>query len=65
MSTSKRKSIRTGIAWSDVDRIVVKGHDLRRDILGKMSLGDMAFLKFTDRLPTPRESVCRGKSCAA
>lgn len=53
----KRKSIRTDIAWSAVDRITVKGHDLCTDILGKLSLGDMAFLEITDRLPTPRESV--------
>jgi citrate synthase len=53
----KRKAIRTDIAWSAVDRITVKGHDLCTDILGKLSLGDMAFLEMTDRLPTPRESV--------
>lgn len=54
---AKRKSIRTDIAWSAVDRITVKGYDLCTDILGKLSLGDMAFLEITDRLPTPRESV--------
>ena len=53
----KRKNIRTDIAWSAVDRITVKGHDLCNDILGKLSLGDMAFLEITNRLPTPRESV--------
>ena len=53
----KRKTIRTDIAWSAVDRITVKGHDLCTDILGKLSLGDMAFLEITNRLPTPRESV--------
>jgi citrate synthase len=57
MSTSRRRSLRTDIAWSEVDRITVKGHDLCRDILGKLSLGDVAFLELTDRLPTPRESV--------
>jgi citrate synthase len=57
MSTSRRKNIRTDIAWSDVDRITVKGYDLCRDILGKLSLGDMAFLELTDRLPTSREST--------
>jgi citrate synthase len=57
MSKSQRKPIRTDIAWSEIDRITVRGHDLCRDILGKLSLGDMAFLEITDRLPTPRESV--------
>ncbi len=54
---SKRKPIRTDIAWSTTDRIMVKGFDLCKDILGGMSLGDMAFLELTDRLPTPKESV--------
>jgi citrate synthase len=54
---AKRKSIRTNIAWSATDRITVKGHDLCGEILGRLSLGDMAFLEITDRLPTPRESV--------
>lgn len=54
---AKRKSIRTNIAWSATDRITVKGHDLCSEILGRLSLGDMAFLEITDRLPTPRESV--------
>ncbi|MBI3938209.1 MAG: citryl-CoA lyase [Betaproteobacteria bacterium] len=53
----KRKKIRTDIAWSAVDKITVKGLDLCKEILGKLSLGDMAFLELTDRLPTPRESV--------
>jgi len=57
MSKSQRTTLRSDIAWSAVDRITVKGHDLCRDILGKLSLGDMAFLELTDRLPTPRESV--------
>jgi citrate synthase len=54
---AKRKSIRTNIAWSATDRITVKGHDLCGEILGRLSLGDMAFLEITDRLPTPSESV--------
>jgi citrate synthase len=54
---SKRKAIRTDIAWSTTDRITVKGFDLCKDILGTLSLGDIAFLELTDRLPTTRESV--------
>ena len=52
-----RKPIRTRIAWSEVDRITVKGFDICSDILGKLSLGDVAYLMLTDRLPTARESV--------
>jgi citrate synthase len=51
------KPIRTDIAWSTTDRITVKGFDLCKDILGTLSLGDIAFLELTDRLPTTRESV--------
>lgn len=54
---AKRKTIQTNIAWSTTDTITVKGLDVCKDILGKVSLGDMAFLEMTDRLPTPRESV--------
>ncbi len=54
---AKRKAIRTDIGWSTVDRITVKGFDLCKDIIGKLSLGDMAFLELTDRVPTPRESA--------
>jgi citrate synthase len=54
---SKRKPIRTDIAWSTPSSITVKGFDLCKDILGTVSLGDIAFLELTDRLPTKRESV--------
>ena len=54
---TKRKSIRTDISWSTTDKITVKGLDLCQDILGKVSLGDMAFLELTDRLPTQQESI--------
>ena len=54
---AKRKSIRTDIGWSNATSITVKGFDLCKDILGKLSLGDMAFLELTDRLPNPQESA--------
>ena len=54
---SKRKPIRTDIAWSTHSTITVKGFDLCNDILGTVSLGDIAFLELTDRLPAKRESV--------
>jgi len=53
---AKRKQLRTDISWSTEDRITIKGLDLCRDIMGKVSLGDMAFLELTDRLPSERES---------
>ncbi len=54
---AKRKIIRTDIGWSNATSITVKGFDLCKDILGKLSLGDMAFLELTDRLPNARESA--------
>ena len=45
------------MGWSTADRIVVRGHDLVDDLIGKVSLGDMAFLELKGRLPTPKESA--------
>lgn len=45
------------MGWSTTDRIVVRGLDLTKDVLGKVSLGDFAFLELKGRLPTPQESV--------
>jgi citrate synthase len=42
---------------STADRIVVRGHDLVEDLIGKVSLGDMAFLELKGRLPTRQEST--------
>jgi citrate synthase len=42
---------------STAERIVVRGHDLVDDLIGKVSLGDMAFLELKGRLPTNRESM--------
>jgi citrate synthase len=53
---ARRKQLRTDIGWSTEDKITVKGLDLCQDIMGKLSLGDMAFLELTDRLPNERES---------
>src|SRR5262245_12527534 len=43
------KPIRSDLAWSTPDRIVVRGKDLPGAILGHMNLGDMAFLELTGR----------------
>lgn len=41
---------------STADRITVRGHDLIEDLIGKVSLGDMAFLELKGRLPSSQES---------
>jgi citrate synthase len=45
------------MGWSTKDRIVVRGLDLTKDVLGKVSLGDFAFLELKGRLPSPQESI--------
>lgn len=57
MSSDKRKPIRTDMGFSTPDRIVVRGRDLPSELLGKINLGDMAFLEMMARVPTPQESV--------
>ena len=53
---SKRKRLHSELAWSSADRIVVRGHDLVQ-LIGNVSLGDVAFLELTGRLPDQREST--------
>ncbi|MFD0668941.1 citryl-CoA lyase [Ramlibacter sp. MAHUQ-53] len=52
-----RKPLRSDMGCSDATRIRVQGMDLMQDIMGKLNLGDFAFLEIQRRLPTPSESV--------
>jgi citrate synthase len=52
-----RKRIRSDLGWSTTDKIVVLGKDLPGEILGKVNLGDMAFLELTKKLPSRNESI--------
>lgn len=51
------KKLRSDLGWSTANRIVVRGHDLTDELLGKVSLGDVAFLELMGRLPTTQESI--------
>jgi citrate synthase len=51
-----RKQLRTEMGWSTTDRIVVRGKDLPGELLGRINLGDMAWLELTGRMPDPNES---------
>jgi len=51
------KPIRSELGWSTPDRITVRGKDLPGEILGKLNLGDMAFLELTGRVPSEKEST--------
>ncbi len=52
----KQKPIKSDLAWSTPDKIVVRGKDLPNEILGHINLGDMAFLEIVGRVPNAKES---------
>jgi citrate synthase len=51
------RKLKSRLGRSTADQIFVRGRDLAEELIGKVSLGDFAFLELMDRLPTPRESV--------
>ena len=55
--TEAKRRLKSGMGSSTADRIVVRGHDLVEDLIGKVSLGDMAFLELMGRLPSRQEST--------
>jgi citrate synthase len=57
VTARKGKRLKSDMGSSTADRIVVRGHDLVEDLIGKVSLGDMAFLELRGRLPTRQEST--------
>lgn len=52
-----RKNLRSDMGWSNESSITVQGLDLSKDILGKLNLGDFAFLEIKGRTPTRNESL--------
>ncbi|MBL0419369.1 citryl-CoA lyase [Ramlibacter sp. AW1] len=55
--TRPKKPLRSTMASSTATTITVQGMDLMQDIMGRLNLGDYAFLEIQRRLPTPGESV--------
>src|SRR5438552_2265300 len=53
----RSRKLRSRLGNSTADRIFVRGYDLTEELIGKVSLGDVAFLELKQRLPTPQESV--------
>ena len=51
-----RKKLRTEMGWSTPDRIVVRGRDLPGELLGRINLGDMAWLELTGTMPDAKQS---------
>jgi citrate synthase len=54
---AERKTLRSDMGWSDATRIKVQGLDLMADIMGKLDLGQFAFLEIQGRLPSDAESA--------
>ncbi|SIT40514.1 Citrate synthase [Paraburkholderia ribeironis] len=57
MARTPKPLIRTDIAYSTPDRIVVRGKDLPNEVLGHMNLGDFAFLQLTGKAATREQSA--------
>ena len=53
----KKKTLQSDMGWSNASTITVKGLSLVDDVMGKLNLGDFAFLEIQNRLPTPDESI--------
>lgn len=51
------RKLRSRLGRSTTDQVFVRGHDLAADLIGKASLGDVAFLELQGRLPSREESV--------
>lgn len=51
------RSIRSELGWATRDRVVVRGYDLSGELIGRVDLGQMAFLELVGRLPDPSEAV--------
>ena len=50
------RRLRSKLGRSTADQIFVRGHDLT-ELIGNVSLGDVAYLELTGRLPNPKEST--------
>jgi citrate synthase len=57
MAREPKPLVRSDIAYSTPDRIVVRGKSLPDEVLGHMNLGDFAFLQLTGKTATPQQSA--------
>ncbi|WP_434660377.1 citryl-CoA lyase [Paraburkholderia sp. A3BS-1L] len=57
MARQPKPLVRSDIAFSTPDRIVVRGKSLPDEVLGHMNLGDFAFLQLTGKTATPQQSA--------
>src|SRR5579884_1888581 len=52
-----RRRLRSSMSRSTSDRISVRGFDLTTELMGRVNLGDMAFVELVGRLPSEGESI--------
>jgi citrate synthase len=50
-------TFRTGIGASDADQILLLGHDLAGELIGKITFGELAYWLIAKRRPTPQQRV--------
>lgn len=53
---AEQPKIVTGIGKAELHRILVRGYDLNKDLVGKITFTDMTSLMLRGRLPTPNEA---------
>ncbi|MEA2313228.1 MAG: citrate synthase, partial [Solirubrobacteraceae bacterium] len=53
---SEREWLRTGVGHSDADSISVMGRDVARELMGEVSLTELAFLLVQRRMPDAGEA---------
>jgi len=53
LKIGKVTEVRTAICTADADTIIVRGEDLCRDLIGKVSLSEFFHLSLTGKRPTP------------
>src|ERR1044072_5956015 len=52
---SSDKKIVTGLGKAELDRVLVRGHDLTKDLVGKITFADMTYLLLVGRFPSDGE----------
>jgi len=53
---SEQPKVVTGLGKAELHRILVRGYDLNKELVGKISFTDMTSLMLRGRLPTPNEA---------
>ena len=52
---SDEKKIVTGLGKPELHRVLIRGHDLTKDLVGKITFSDMTYLMLVGRFPSDGE----------